>query len=136
MEVETPHGESLDSFGRMTALQTAILAVLLSVFTICSHRMHTEIIVLGNEASNQWSHYQAKRIRDFQLQLNTEMMKLTAPASAEVTKSVGSIMMLLPGNYGGNILMLTGSRKVFAGNMPGMGLWLGNGSIRMGIILK
>ena len=88
MEVETPHGESLDSFGKMTALQTAVLAVLLSVFTICSHRMHTETIVLGNEASNQWSHYQAKRIRDFQLQLNTEMLKLTAPASAEVTKTI------------------------------------------------
>ena len=86
VEVESHHVDAKDTFGKMTALQTAILAVLLSVFTIYSHRAHTETIMLGNETTNQWSHYQAKRIRDYQLEMNTGLVKLLAPNSTESAK--------------------------------------------------
>ena len=78
-----------DSFGKKIGLQAAILAVFLSVFTICAHRAHTETIVLGNETSNDWAHYQAKRIRDFQLEMNSQLLKLTAPKGADTDKVLG-----------------------------------------------
>ena len=75
-----------DSFGKKVGVQTAILAVFLSVFTICAHRAHTKTIIKGNESSNRWAHYQAKRSRDFQLEMNTDLLKLAAPKGPEVDK--------------------------------------------------
>ncbi len=88
IEVEAHHLASNDSFGKMIGTQTAILAVLLSIFTIFSHQAHTETIVLGNEASNQWSHYQAKRIRDYQLEMNIKLLQLTAPGTQETKNTI------------------------------------------------
>ena len=88
MTVETHHVDSNDAFGKKVGLQAASLAVLLSLFTICAHRAHTETIVTGNESSNDWAHYQAKRIRDYQLEMNTDVLKLAAPKNSETEKTV------------------------------------------------
>ena len=88
MEMETPHVESHDSFGKMIGIQTALLAMILSIFSILAHQTNTESIILVNESSNQWSHYQAKRIRDYQLDLNVKLLQLMAPNSQEVTKTI------------------------------------------------
>ena len=89
MEAEAHHHiEPNDSFGKMIGVQTAILAVLLSIFTICAHREHTDTIIFGNEATDTWSHYQAKRIRAYQLEMNTGLIKLLAPNSAETANTL------------------------------------------------
>ncbi len=89
MSVEgTHHVDSNDSFGKKVGLQAAVLAVLLSIFTIYAHRAHTETIVMENEASNQWSHYQAKRIRDYQLQMNSDLLKLVAAKNPETERTL------------------------------------------------
>ncbi|MBF0511984.1 MAG: DUF4337 family protein, partial [Candidatus Omnitrophica bacterium] len=88
MEIEKPEIEVHDSIGKMIGIQTAILAVLLSVFTIFAHREHTNTLLYSNEASNEWSHYQAKRIRAYQLEMNAGLIKLLAPNSAESTKTI------------------------------------------------
>ncbi len=88
MEVEAHHVESHDSIGKLVGIQTAILAVLLSVFTIFAHREHTNTLLFNNEASNEWSHYQAKRIRAYQLEMNTGLVKLLAPNSTETVKTL------------------------------------------------
>src|SRR5215471_20373371 len=45
------------------SLTMAILAVLVAVVALLSHRAHTEEVVLQNKASDQWAYYQAKNIR-------------------------------------------------------------------------
>lgn len=77
-----------DTFGQKAGLQTAVLAVLLSTFTILSHRAHTDTIMTGNEASNEWSHYQAKRIRDYQLQMSTDLIRLNAAGNPAAEKTL------------------------------------------------
>jgi len=44
-------------------LTMAIVAVLLAVATLLSHRAHTEEVVLKGDANDQWAYYQAKNIR-------------------------------------------------------------------------
>ena len=48
------------------SLTMAILAVLVAVATLLGHRAHTEEVVLQAKASDQWSYYQAKNIREHQ----------------------------------------------------------------------
>ncbi len=72
------HVDPNDSYGKKIGVLAAILAILLSIFTICAHRAHTETIVLQNEANDQWSYYQAKHIRDYQLEMNLDLLKLLA----------------------------------------------------------
>jgi hypothetical protein len=45
------------------SLTMAILAVLVAVVSLLSHRAHTEEVVLQNKTSDQWAYYQAKNIR-------------------------------------------------------------------------
>jgi len=95
MEMEAHHGhehhaDPNDSFGKIIGIQTALLAMFLSIFTILAHQTTTEAIILVNDSSNQWSHYQAKRIREYQVGLNEELLKLMAPNSAEVAKTITS----------------------------------------------
>lgn len=44
-------------------LTTAIVAVLLAVATLLSHRAHTEEVVLKGGANDLWAYYQAKNVR-------------------------------------------------------------------------
>jgi len=91
MEMEAHHEiKEHDSFGKFIGVQTAILAVLLSVFTIFSHREHTNTLLYSNEASDSWAHYQAKRIRSYQLDMNSDLIKLLAPASTEAVKTLSA----------------------------------------------
>jgi len=90
MEMETPEIDSNDSLGKLIGVQTAILAVLLSVFTIFAHREHTNTLLFSNETSDSWAHYQAKRIREYQLEMNTGLIKLLAPNSTETAETLKS----------------------------------------------
>src|SRR5947209_12373298 len=44
-------------------LTMAVVAVLLAIATLLSHRAHTEEVVLKGDANDQWAYYQAKNIR-------------------------------------------------------------------------
>lgn len=47
-------------------LTMAIVAVVLAVATLLSHRAHTEEILLQGKASDKWNQYQAKHIRAYE----------------------------------------------------------------------
>lgn len=85
-EVGVHHIDPNDSYGKAIGVLAAVLAVLLSIFTILAHRAHTESIKLQNVTNDMWSHYQGKRIRDYQLNLNIDLIKVM-PATAN-TKSL------------------------------------------------
>lgn len=57
-------------------LTTAIVAVLLSVATLLSHRAHTEEVVLKGDANDQWAYYQAKNIRVHMYTADSELAAL------------------------------------------------------------
>ena len=87
MEGHHAHVEPGDTFGRNVGILVAVIALVLSAFTILAHRAHTDTIISANKAANSWSHYQAKRIRAYQVEMNTGLIKLLAannPASGVV----------------------------------------------------
>src|SRR5579862_2676767 len=63
----------------------AILAVLVAVATLLGHRAHTEEVVLQAKASDQWSYYQAKNIREHQDDLFADF------AAAATSKDAGEM---------------------------------------------
>jgi hypothetical protein len=77
-EAAEVHVDPHDTYGKKIGVQAAVLAVLLSIFTISAHRAHTETIVLQNSANDAWSQYQAKRIRDYQLGMNLDLLQVLA----------------------------------------------------------
>ena len=80
------HIDPQDSFAKIVGLLAACFAVLLSIFTISAHRAHTETIMMQDEATDQWSYYQAKRIRDYQLEMNGDLLKVLAASHPDTAK--------------------------------------------------
>lgn len=45
------------------SMTMAVLAVLVATVSLLGHRTHTEEVILQNKVTDQWSYYQAKKIR-------------------------------------------------------------------------
>lgn len=67
------------------SLTMAVLAVLVAVATLLGHRAHTEEVVLQAKASDQWSYYQAKNIREHEDELFADL------SAAVASKDSGSM---------------------------------------------
>lgn len=68
-EIELPDPEELEEkkgkvFTRRVALVTAIFAVMLAITSLGGNNAMKEMLLAAQEASNQWSYYQAKVIRE------------------------------------------------------------------------
>ena len=55
------------------SLTMAVLAVLVAVVSLLGHRAHTEEVVMQAKASDQWSYYQSKNIRQHQDELFADL---------------------------------------------------------------
>ncbi len=74
-ELEIHHEvESTDPLGKRIGVLAAILAVLLGIVTIVSHRAHTNAVLLKSEANDRWSLYQSKRIKFHSLELGIDLL--------------------------------------------------------------
>ncbi len=85
-ELTELHIESHDTYGQRVGVIAAILAVFLSIFTICAHREHTDSIELQNDSNDNWALYQAKHNRDYQLEMNMDLLKVIAPSNPSAAK--------------------------------------------------
>jgi Domain of unknown function (DUF4337) len=54
----------------------AILAMLVAIAALLSHRAHTREILLQNKATDQWGYYQAKNIRRHTMEQLDELLKV------------------------------------------------------------
>ena len=75
IEIKTEGGES-DPRGQKVGVLAAVLAVILAVVSIASHRAHTLAVVERSEANDQWSFYQSKRIKFHSLELGADLVGL------------------------------------------------------------
>lgn len=65
------------------SLTMAILAVLVAVVSLLSHRAHTEEVVLQNKSSDQWAYYQAKNIRRHTDEIFADLASVMASSDAK-----------------------------------------------------
>ena len=70
------------------SLIISILAVLVAVVTVFSHREHTDAVLAQARASDRWGEYQGRRSREFQLGLASDTLTLptAAPSAAVLAK--------------------------------------------------
>ena len=91
-EVELPNPEELEerrdkTFSRRVALTTAVYAVILAIASLGGNNSMKEMLLAQQEASNQWSYYQAKVIREH---LNRGNKLLLEAQLAEPSALVGA----------------------------------------------
>ena len=63
LEIHQEHEHGADPLGRKVGVMAAVLAVLLAVVTIASHRTHTAAIIPKSGSNDQWAYYQATRVK-------------------------------------------------------------------------
>jgi ferric-dicitrate binding protein FerR (iron transport regulator) len=83
-------------FDRRVTMTIAIIAAMLACVTLLSHRAHNETLALQIEAgenetkaTNEWNHYQAKKVRQYMYEAFAEQTRLTTNADdKEVEKKI------------------------------------------------
>ncbi|MGP8243481.1 MAG: DUF4337 domain-containing protein [Bryobacteraceae bacterium] len=95
-ELEIHHeGHETDPMGQKVGVLAALLAVALAVVTIASHRTHTAAIMHKSTANDEWSHYQATRVKFHNIELGQSLAGLLVQANPAARKlldeSVGQL---------------------------------------------
>jgi hypothetical protein len=85
LEVHT-EVEASDPFGKKIGILASVVAVLLAVVTIISHRAHTDAVLMKSEANDKWSYYQSKRIKFHSLELGEDLVGVLGGNSAAAQK--------------------------------------------------
>ena len=76
-----------DPLGQRVGVMASILAVLLAVVTIASHRTHTAAIIHKSGSNDQWAYYQATRVKLHTTEIGENMVHLLgAKGAAEPEK--------------------------------------------------
>jgi len=63
-EIEVKPEHVGDPTTRRVGILVGVVGILLSIVTIASHRAHTNAVIHRTESNDQWSYYQAKKIRE------------------------------------------------------------------------
>jgi Domain of unknown function (DUF4337) len=77
-ELEEQQEEAFESKLKPVSFTMALLAVFVAVVTVMGHRSHTEAVLLQAKASDQWNLYQAKKIRQNDTELATDLLSALA----------------------------------------------------------
>ena len=81
-------GSESDPAGQKVGVLAAVLAVLLAVVSIASHRAHTAAVVERSEANDQWSLYQSNRIKFHSLELGVDLMQVLGRDQPEAEQTI------------------------------------------------
>jgi hypothetical protein len=84
-EIEIKPHHAADPNTRRVGILVGIVGILLSVVTIASHRAHTDAVIHRTESNDQWTYYQAKKIRESGAEMALTLLQamVTDPARLE-----------------------------------------------------
>lgn len=68
------------------SLAISILAVMVAMVTVMGHRTHTEAVLMQARASDQWNEYQAKKIRQNEFALTSDLLTLQPNANGDAVE--------------------------------------------------
>lgn len=88
IEVHTGHHGEDDPVGKRVGFQVGVIGILLAVLTIAAHREHTAAVIYRTEANDQWSYYQAKKVREHVSEVGADVVGLLDPAKADAARQV------------------------------------------------
>src|ERR1700685_3947836 len=87
---EHEHGHETDPTGQRVGTLAAVLAVGLAIVTIASHRAHTAAIIHKSTANDEWSHYQATRVKFHNLELGEQLVTVFGAKGDSAEKMLAS----------------------------------------------
>lgn len=82
LEIHHEHGHSEDPASRNIGIVAALMAMMLAIVSIASHRAHTEAVLLKTDANDKWAYYQAQRMKLHNLELGADLMNAIPNPSA------------------------------------------------------
>ena len=68
------------------SLAISILAVLVAMVTVLSHRSHTEAVLMQSRANDSWEAYQSRKLRAENLQVTVDLLTLQPVNDAAATR--------------------------------------------------
>lgn len=74
LEIHHESEHAIDPTGQSVGVLAAVLAVLLAIVTIASHRTHTAAIMHKSSANDAWQHYQSTRVKYHNLELGENLL--------------------------------------------------------------
>jgi hypothetical protein len=86
LEIHQEHEHSADPLGKKVGIMAAVLAVLLAVVTIASHRTHTAAIMHKSKSNDQWAYYQATRVKLHTTEVGENMVHLLGAKGEDAEK--------------------------------------------------
>ncbi len=76
VEIHTGHNDHAgDAFGQSVGVAVGVIGIILAVVTIGSHRAHNAAVINRTEENDQWSFYQAKKIRQQMLDVGADLAR-------------------------------------------------------------
>lgn len=79
-ELEIHHeGHEADPLGQKIGILAALLAVLLAIVTIASHRAHTEGVLLKSDVNNRWNYFESKKLKLHSVELGEDILTALGP---------------------------------------------------------
>ena len=91
VEIHTGHEHSNDEFGRRVGVAVGIIGIVLAAVTILSHRAHTQAVIERTAANDQWSFYQAKKLREHLEDVGSELATALTTDPARVQALVAKL---------------------------------------------
>jgi hypothetical protein len=88
LEIHHESEDAHDPRGQKVGVLAAMLAVLLAIVTIASHRAHTEGVLLKTDANDLWAFYQSKRIKFHSLELGEQLVSVLGPNNPGASKVI------------------------------------------------
>jgi len=79
---ETEH--AIDPMGQRVGVLAALLAVVLAIVSIASHRTHTAAIIEKSAANDSWQRYQSTRVKVHTLELGESLIQAFGSKEARV----------------------------------------------------
>jgi hypothetical protein len=84
VEIHTGHDHAVDSFAQRVGVAIGVIGIILAIVTIGSHRAHTQAVIDRTEENDQWSFYQAKRIRQQVLDVGADLARVLSSDQSKV----------------------------------------------------
>jgi hypothetical protein len=88
LELQEQHEQASENKLKPVSFTMSVLAVMVAVVTVLGHRTHTEAVLSQAKASDEWNLYQAKKIRQNDTLLSTDLLSALAVRDPLVAKKL------------------------------------------------
>jgi Domain of unknown function (DUF4337) len=108
------HGRENPSLAPISVTM-AILAVFVAVVSLMGHRSHTEELMTQNQATDQWSYYQAVNIRRHNYEMGIDLLSMVEFKNKEQAEKVQEDYRKQAGDYKKEQAEISDKAKEFEG---------------------